>query len=141
MESNTYKAMLVTAVFIANLGTALATELVYRPTNPSFGGDPRNSAHLLGLAGPQNQFRDTGDQLTPTEEFNQRLQASLLSRITSAVTRDIVDIDGNITPGFFETTDYIINITDDGTGLMTIETTDRVTGETTVIQVRNDIGL
>ena len=118
-----------------------SSELVHQFINPSFGGNPNNSAHLLGLAATQNQFEDEQDEATPLEEFNDRLQRSLLGRITSAVTSDIVDSDGNITPGVFETIDYTINVIDEGGGLVTIETIDKISGDRTVIQVRNDVSL
>ena len=35
-----------------------ASELVYRPVNPSFGGNPLNSSHLLGTANAQNDYKD-----------------------------------------------------------------------------------
>lgn len=114
-----------------------SSELVYTPVNPSFGGNPNNGGFLLGLANAQRQFEQERDEDSPLEDFAERLERSLLSRITSAVTRDVVDIDGNITPGEFETTDFSIIITDDGTGLITIVTTDKVTGEQSIIQVQN----
>ena len=79
------------------------------------------------------------EQLTPLEEFNERLQRALLGRISSAVSQDILDGDGNIVPGVFETLDYTINITDLGGGVMRIDTTDKATGNVTTIEVRNDI--
>ena len=120
--------------------TSTASELLHQFVNPSFGGNPGNSSHLLGLASAQNKFQDDGQNaVNPLDEFNERLQRSLLGRITSAVTRDIVDNDGNITPGTFDTLDYTINVIDEGNGLVTIETIDKVTGDRTVIQVQNDV--
>ena len=113
------------------------SELVYTPINPSFGGHPSNGSYLLGLANAQKQF-DNSEEKTALQEFNERLQRSLLSRITSAVTRDIVDSDGNITAGVFETIDYTIEIIDEGDGLMTILTIDKESGEQTMIQVQNE---
>lgn len=119
---------------------ASGSELVHQFISPSFGGNPNNSAHLLGLASAQNQFQDDGlEEQSPLDEFNERLQRSLLGRITSAVTQDIIDIDGNITPGIFDTIDYTINVIDEGNGLVTIETVDKLTGDRTVIQVQNDV--
>ena len=123
---------------LQSLSPAFSSDLLYQPVNPAFGGNPNNASFLLGSANAQQQFEDEQDESSPLEEFNERLQRSLLGRITSAVTRDIVDIDGNITPGIFETVDYIIEIVDEGNGLITIFTTDRVTGEQTVIQVENE---
>jgi len=42
---------------------AHATELVYEPINPSFGGNPLYSAHLLGVANAIN------DHKPPTEDL------------------------------------------------------------------------
>lgn len=129
----------VVLVFGLMIQSITASEIVYTPVNPSFGGNPVNGGFLLGLANAQRQFEREQDENTPLEEFNERLQRSLLSRITSAVTRDIVDVDGNITPGNFETTEFLIEIIDEGEGLITIITTDRETGEQSIIQVNNDI--
>src|SRR3546814_2637402 len=35
---------------IGPFGPATAQDIVYTPSNPSFGGNPFNSAHLLGVA-------------------------------------------------------------------------------------------
>ena len=129
-----YIAIATLCFFTAALN---ASELIYVPVNPSFGGSPNNGSYLLGLANAQRQFERERDEETPLEQFNERLERSLLSRITSAVTRDIVDINGNITPGSFETTDFFIEVVDDGTGLLTITTTDKTTGEQSIIQVEN----
>jgi len=139
INSHVLRATLIALLTLQD-STVLSSELVHQFTSPSFGGNPNNSAHLLGLAGVQNQFQDDDqDDASPLDEFNDRLQRSLLGRITSAVTRDIVDTDGNITPGVFDTVDYTINVIDEGNGLVTIETIDKVTGERTVIQVQNDV--
>ena len=131
---------MILATSIGFVGSVFGSELLHQFVNPSFGGNPGNSAHLLGLANNQNQFQDDGqDDATPLEEFNERLQRSLLGRITGAITSDIVDSDGNITPGTFETLDYTINVIDEGNGLITIETIDKISGDLTVIQVQNDV--
>ena len=54
----------VTIIFvIASIGSLLAApavsgKLVYRPINPSFGGDPFYSSHLLGIADAINDHED-----------------------------------------------------------------------------------
>ncbi|MGZ3259392.1 MAG: curli assembly protein CsgF, partial [Croceibacterium sp.] len=37
---------------------ALAQDITYQPVDPSFGGNPFNSAHLLGIANAQNKYKD-----------------------------------------------------------------------------------
>lgn len=129
---------ILSTVFILLTPPIQASELIYTPQSPSFGGSPSTGAHLLTLANAQKQFHEEEDESTAIEDFNDRLQRSLLSRIASAVTRDIVGTDGTITPGFFETVDYTIEIVDEGDGTLSITTTDRVTGDTSVIQVQNN---
>lgn len=124
---------------ITNIFTVHAGDLVYTPQNPSFGGSVAYGNYLLGQANAQKQFEKEREEDSNLQKFNDRLQSSILSRITSAVTRDIVDIDGNITPGFFETVDYTIDIHDNGDGTVTITTTDKDSGDTTVVSVKNDL--
>jgi curli production assembly/transport component CsgF len=76
----------------AGLVGASAGELVYQPINPSFGGNPFNSSHLLGLAEAQNQHIDeprfsagtTG--LSQADLFVRQLQSRLLSGLAAQVS-------------------------------------------------------
>lgn len=80
-----------------------ASELVYRPVNPSFGGSPLNGNFLLSSAQAQNDIKDPDlddeAEKSPLEEFNDRLQRSLLSRLTSTLSNSFVDGDGKLVPG------------------------------------------
>jgi curli production assembly/transport component CsgF len=82
---------------------AAADDLTYSPVNPSFGGNPLNSSHLLGLANAQRTAtaRDartpgsgSGDPgTTPGQSdadlFVRQLQGRLLSALASQVTEAI----------------------------------------------------
>jgi len=66
---------------------ASATELVYTPINPSFGGSPLNGAWLLGNAQAQNSKKDPdaldrssllGKQST-LDRFTSQLESRLLN--------------------------------------------------------------
>lgn len=73
-------------------GTASAQQLTYTPINPTFGGNPFNSSHLLGLAGAQNQFlpkTTTSAPLTQAELFAQQLQGQLLSGVATQISNAI----------------------------------------------------
>jgi curli production assembly/transport component CsgF len=70
-------------------GTAAsAQDLVYTPINPSFGGNPFNSGHLLGLATAQNDYTDPAraTNQSQAEQFSRQLQSRLLSALASQVT-------------------------------------------------------
>lgn len=124
-----------------------AGEIVYTPVNPSFGGSPLNGAWMLNNAESQNDFkdksstasRDLSRSTSDLDRFNDLLQRSLLNRIASSITSNIVTAEGELVPGTFETADFIIEIIDTGGGALQIITTDKTTGESTSFLVTNDI--
>lgn len=73
---------------------AVAGELVHQFTNPSFGGNPFNSSHLLGIANAQNDYTDPSARssssatagLSQGELFARQLESRLLSGLASQVT-------------------------------------------------------
>ena len=79
---------------IAIASYANAQDLVYTPVNPSFGGSPFNSAHLLAIAEidrpaePEDDIDFLFDSgLSQAEQFTRQLE----SRILSQLSFDIVD--------------------------------------------------
>lgn len=108
-----------------------ATELVYTPINPSFGGNPLNSSHLLGVANAINDYKAPDDDLLLEEQSDlERLAASLESRLISQLLSDV----GNGNTGQLVTEDFLLNIVDDN-GNLIIQITDKETGESSTIQV------
>lgn len=98
---------LTLSVAAATLTTAAsAQDLVYRPINPSFGGNPLNSAHLLGTAAAQ-RTATAGSQTRPglgpsdpgtpgradADLFVRQLQGRLLSALAAEVTNAIFGTD------------------------------------------------
>lgn len=67
--------------------SASASDLVYTPVNPSFGGNPFNSQHLLGIANAINQYRDpaTANASDPTQQFVRTLQGRLLASLAGQI--------------------------------------------------------
>lgn len=96
---------LAAAGAMASAGVGAAADLVYRPINPSFGGSPLNSSHLLSIANAQrtatardapddddDDFRFGGEEVTgPTdaEIFLQQLESRLFSALAGQVTESI----------------------------------------------------
>lgn len=110
-----------------------ASSLVYEPVNPNFGGNALNGNALLNNAQAQNDHKDPDleEDLSALDDFNDRLQRSLLTRLTRSVTSSIIDDMGNLIPGQTVTSDFIIDVVDEGDGTLSVTTTDRNTGETT----------
>ena len=128
-------------VFLCAIATAQAGELVYTPINPAFGGNPLNGNFLLNDAQLQDNYKDPEASSaarslgTPLQQFNQSLQRTILNRIASALTGNVVDADGDLIAGVIQTTDFTIEIVELVNGTMQITTTDKHTGQSTSFQV------
>jgi curli production assembly/transport component CsgF len=115
---------------------ATAQDLSYTPINPSFGGNPFNSSHLLGIANAQNKFKDpssTATGQTQAQIFAQQLQ----SRLLSALSGQIVDAIFGKNPQQHGTISFggqTITF-DRGLDNVTLNITDDTTGEVTTIVV------
>lgn len=95
--------LLAASSWAALVLAAQAAPLIYTPINPSFGGNPLNSSHLMGLAGAQRTAtapaEDDGTDggtdpgTTPgssdADLFIRQLQGRLLSALASQVTEAI----------------------------------------------------
>lgn len=124
-------AAIAAGLCIASTSPALAGDLVYTPINPSFGGNPFNSSHLLGIANAQNKFKDP-DSLSNSSQadiFARQLQSRLLSALSSQIVDAIfgenAQNDGTIefggqTISWVRDLDQVtLTITNDGTGEVT----------------------
>jgi curli production assembly/transport component CsgF len=108
--------------------SAAAQDLVHEPINPTFGGNPFNSNHLLGVANAQNDFRDPKSTSTSSQadifarQLQSRLLSSLSSQIVDAIFGDNPQQQGTISFGgqtidFFRSLDSVtLTITNDDTG-------------------------
>lgn len=141
----TVLAYLLVASSVALATTAQAGDLVYSPINPSFGGNPLNSSHLLGIASAQREatasdFEEPidGDLGTPgtgtggnteADLFVRQLQGRLYSALAGQVTEAIFGENpqdagevkfGDTTVSFERTLDSIrLVIADAATGTLT----------------------
>ena len=121
----------VTAGLLMASGVA-ASELIYQPVNPNFGGNPLNGSHLLGNAQAQNDYKDPAASSSGYERPSdlERLTSSLQSRLLSQLLADV----GAGNEGSIVTEDFAINIVDDQ-GVLSILIEDINTGEITQIEV------
>lgn len=137
------------AASLAAATGAVAGDLVYTPINPTFGGNPLNSSHLLSIASAQRTATASDAPVTSTgstggstggssstsnvDLFISQLQGRLLSALASQVTDAIFGPNpqdhGNIT--FGDTT----VVFDRSSSAITLTITDKVTGQITVISV------
>ena len=130
--------LLISALISAFTLPCFASSLVYTPVNPSFGGSPLNGSILLNSATAQNTIKDPDlgeTEETALDEFNTRLQRSLLSRLTSSIAGNFISDDGSLIPGQTITDDFVIDVVDEGDGSIRVTTTDRNTGDATTFIV------
>ena len=121
---------------ITGSSSPVSADLLYKPINPSFGGDPFVSNHLQGLAASQNQYKEdssSSDGETTTERFLSMLQSRLYSSLASQVAEAIFG--ENAQPnGTLVFDDQQITFTNDGTSIH-LTVTDFSTGQVTNIVI------
>lgn len=64
-----------------------AQDLVHEPISPTFGGNPFNSNHILGIANAQNKTSDPNavDRNNQSSIFARQLESRLLSALSSQI--------------------------------------------------------
>jgi len=122
---------------------AVATEMVYTPINPSFGGNPNNAPGLMSIAQAQNGF--TARALTPIESFNLSLQRAILSRLTSQSLNTMFGLSADnpnntLQAHTFETVGFTVKVSEPvmnsaGINQVTITTTDKTNGNVTTVVI------
>lgn len=123
--------ILIPALPLAS-GLACATELIYEPVNPNFGGNPLNGGYLLNNAQAQDRHKDPDredfgfEQPTALDRFTDSLETRLLNQLLTDV--------GNGNSGELVTDDFIVQIVDND-GVLTVLVTDRNTGDKSEIIV------
>jgi curli production assembly/transport component CsgF len=126
-----YFALGAAACLALTAGPALAQDITYQPVDPTFGGNPFNSSHLLGIANAQNKYKDPNAKKATSQAdiFAQQLQSRLLSALSSQIVDAIFGENpqqhgtisfGGQTITFDRGLDSVtLNITDDDSGEVT----------------------
>ena len=134
-------AAILSAGLIIFSQSANATDLVYVPINPSFGGNPINGSVLLNSATSTNKHQAPARpgqngllQQTALEQFNSMLERSILNQLAAGAASKI-SVAGKLVPGTVETANFSITIIDLGGGMLQVTTTDKTTGVVTSFQV------
>ena len=113
-----------------------ASDIVYKPINPNFGGNPLNGNFLLGQAQAQNEFAVDAANGT-VDRFEDRLENAILSQLARRVLDQAfgeVD-DGLGEGGIFVSGDFEVEIITSNPDVIIVQITNLVTGEVTVIEV------
>ena len=142
MTSHAASRAAIAALLALASNGLFATELVYTPVNPSFGGSPSNGTWLAANAAAQNLTKDPNapEAKNQLEQFKEQLERAVLGRISSSVSGALFDetsrtwIEGTQTFGDFE-----ISVVPVGSDQVTVTITDTVTGGTTSFTVDSQL--
>jgi curli production assembly/transport component CsgF len=121
-------------------GVGIASELVWTPINPSFGGNPANGAWLLASAQAQNTMTPkptTYTRADPLDDFEYLLKRQYLSRLADRIMDDVFGEDTLLpdaqTDAEYTIGDYHVQISTMDSIKVTI--TDTITGNETMVEV------
>jgi len=124
----------ICALLLASTNMAAASELVYTPINPSFGGNPFNAQWLLDQAQVQNRFKEEYEG-NLMEDFEERLIRQIFYRMSRIIIDEAFGEYGEpIEPGYYEIGNYHIDISTDEV-MITVVIVDITTGDTTTVEV------
>lgn len=133
MIKKTILPLVMGAALVLTTPQAFSGELVYRPNNPSFGGDPLRGTYLLNKAQAQDTNRDPNAPdfrgFSEADLFIQDLRAGILND----AIQDALAGDGNAVRTVITSSTLDISLTPRGTGFV-LNIFDKTTGEDTIIE-------
>ncbi len=119
--------------------SAAATEIIYTPINPSFGGNPLNANMLLSKAQAQNKHKAPVVEKGYAEQFQETLERTYLNRMVREITdmafgEDIEDSLFN-QDSIFMSGDYQIEVITSTTDSITVRITNIIDDTVVIIEV------
>lgn len=131
--------MLFLLLILVQLGfPAFASQLIYQPILPSFGGNPLNWSGLFSEAEKQNIYhakvkKTSPFAKSPLDRFKEQLTYMILSRLADKIVSAAFGQE-ELEPGTYEIGGYQVNVKPSETQIE-VEIIDTTTGSTTTVQV------
>lgn len=119
----------ISIVLLALCYPCIATELVYQPINPSFGGNALNGNFLLQKAQSQNDYSAERVEATFVDKFRDALERNIINSLTRRIA------DGELVEGTYNTGEFLVEVVTDTDGSVIVNITNLETGEITVITI------
>ena len=130
----------VFAMFLAPASVTTATELIWIPINPSFGGHPSNASWLMAQAQIQNKHKERVEPTPrpdPFADFEYNLKRQYIYALSSKIINEAFGEEGLLPDGETEAHytigNFRVDITADGA--LNVLITDNSTGSTTTVEV------
>jgi len=94
-----FMVIIITVIILSTASLSIASELIYRPTNPSFGGDSNNGQWMLNSAENQNRFKEPAELSSQGEKGTlESFQDSLTRQLINKLSMRIADLASQGTP-------------------------------------------
>ncbi|TVU92440.1 MULTISPECIES: curli assembly protein CsgF [Halomonadaceae] len=132
MQPINRNGLVVMGLALVLSATVQAGDLIYKPLNPSFGGDPFVGSYLLGKAQAQDTNTDSRNSRATPTSATERLLQSLESRLISQLIADVSS--GDVSEGSFDSDEFGVVVSDNG-GQLVVRVVDKLTGDVTEISV------
>ncbi len=133
----TFRILTFALAYAAVSGQAYGQDILFKPINPSFGGNSFNSSHLLATAEAQKKKEEKKATTRPTQSNSDRfirlLESRLYSSLATAVSEAIFG-DAAKPNGTIKFDDQEVSFVNAG-GQITLTITDFSTGQVTNITV------
>ncbi len=134
----TMKKIILTIITTFSFCTS-ATEIIYTPINPSFGGNPLNATMLLSKAQAQNKHKAPTVEKGYAEQFQETLERTYLNQMVREIT-DMAfgeDIENSIfdQDSIFMSGDYQIEVITSTTDTITVKITNIIDDTVVIIEV------
>lgn len=135
---------LVALLFLAAFGSAggaIASELVYTPTNPSFGGSPLNGQWMQSYAESQSRFKEPAEsagsspfaQKNAVETFRDNLSRQVLNLLAQKIS-EFASGSGTLPSGPITIDGFEITLISDASSI-TVSIFDPATSNTTTLVI------
>ncbi|BCO20376.1 curli assembly protein CsgF [Alteromonas sp. McT4-15] len=145
MKKITKTAWVLVGGIVLSLSTS-ATELVYEPINPSFGGNPLNGSFLLSKANSQNAHSAPFNERSYDERLQESLERAYINRIVREITdlafgEQELDENGNPIQSIFDqdslfvSGDFQVELITSNPDSIIVNITNLLTGEVTVVEI------
>ena len=122
----------VNLLLVAGVG---ATEMVYQPINPSFGGNPMNGSYLLNKASGQNKHKASVEAKSYADKFQESLERSYINQMVRKITDQAFGESDLQEDSIFSSGDYEILVMGSNPDTISVQITNSVSGEVTLIEV------
>lgn len=119
----------IVPLLLCFVGTTGATELVYTPINPSFGGNPLNGNFLLQKAQSQNSHKADSVGLSFVDKFQDALERNIINSLTRRIA------DGELVEGVYNTGEFLVEVSSGTDGSVIVNITNLESGEITIITI------